>query len=467
MDDERIGKVFRVIEERRDAFIEELLDFLKIPSVSADSSYRIDVRRAAEWLVASLARLGMETKIFETGNHPIVFGELFTSFDRPTLLVYGHYDVQPPDPLDEWTNNPFDPSIRDGYVYARGASDDKGQLFAHMKALDAWRQCGFELPVNLKFVFEGEEEIGSPSLEAFLKNNEDLLKADAVVISDGHQFAKGIPAITYGLRGLAYFEVEVEGPKMDLHSGGFGGLVMNPIHALIFILSRLKDLKDRILIDNFYDDVIMPDEEEREMIRQLPFDEEALRKELGVQELFGEDGFLPLERKSFRPTLDINGIWGGYQKEGAKTIIPSRAGAKVSIRLVPNQRHDVVTRLFVEYLKKIAPPAVKVNVRVLAGADPVLVDRKLPEMKAAEHAIEIGFGKKPVFIREGGTIPVVNMFYEILGVRPLLMIGFGRPDDRIHGPDERFHLDDFLCGMKTAVALWIELAKLSFRSEGS
>ncbi len=451
---DQLSKLFEFVEENKERYIDELTEFLKIPSVSADSSYRKETRKAGEWLENKLKELNVDTRMYETPGHPIVFGSLEQNPNLRTLLIYGHYDVQPPDPLDEWKSPPFSPVIEDGFVYARGASDDKGQLFAYIKALEACVKNGVEIPINLKFLFEGEEEIGSPNLQRFLQENLDILKANAVSISDGHQFAPGIPAITYGLRGLAYFELEVTGPKSDLHSGGFGGLVMNPIHALTIILNRLKDENDKILIDEFYADVLEPDEEEKKLIAELPFDEAGLKELLGTDVLFGEKGYTPLERKTIRPTLDVNGIWGGYQGEGAKTVIPAKAGAKISMRLVPNQTRERINKLFLEYINKVTPPGVKVYVKTLHGANPVLIDRKLPAMKAAVKALEMGFGKKPVFIREGGSIPVVNMFAEICSIKPILLMGFGRPDDNIHGPNERFDLDDFIKGIKTAISLF-------------
>ncbi len=451
-------RLFNYVDSNKERYIEELKAFLEIPSISADSSFKNRVSDCAEWLCEELKKLNVKAELHKTEGHPIVYGTLKTGGNAKTLLIYGHYDVQPPDPIDKWESHPFEPQVRNGFIYARGASDDKGQLFTYIKALEACLKNNMDIPINLRFLFEGEEEIGSPNLGTFLRNNKnDIEQCSAVVISDGHQFSPGIPAITYGLRGLAYFELEVVGPRNDLHSGGFGGIVLNPIHALTIILSKLKDERDKILIDGFYDDVKEPDDEEKQMISQLPFDEENLKEFLGIKKFFGEDGYSILERKTIRPTLDVNGIWGGYQGEGAKTVIPSRAGAKLSMRLVPNQRRERINELFMKYIRKIAPEAVEVSVKTLHGANPVLIDMKLPEMKAAARALELGFGRNPVFIREGGSIPVVNMFVEDCNIKPVLLIGFGRPDDNIHGPNERFNIDDFIRGIKTAVALFFEL----------
>ncbi len=451
-------RLFNYVDNNKEKYIKELKTFLGIPSISADSAFKKQVDACAEWLCEKLKKLNVKADIHKTEGHPIVYGALQAGNKAKTLLIYGHYDVQPPDPLDKWETPPFEPQERNGFLYARGASDDKGQLFTYIKALEACLENNIDIPINMRFLFEGEEEIGSPSLGNFLQlNRNDIKQCSAVAISDGHQFAPGIPAITYGLRGLAYFELEIVGPQSDLHSGGFGGIVLNPIHALTIILSKLKDEQDKILIDGFYDDVLELDDEERLMISRLPFDEEGLKEFLGIKEFFGEDGYSILERKTIRPTLDVNGIWGGYQGEGAKTVIPSRAGAKLSMRLVPNQRREKINELFTKYIKKIAPKAVKVSVKTLHGANPVLIDRKLPEMKAAAKALELGFGREPVFIREGGSIPVVNMFVEDCSIKPVLLIGFGRPDDNIHGPNERFNIDDFIKGIKTAIALFFEL----------
>ncbi len=414
--------------------------------------------RAAQWVADQVERLGFQTEVCLTPGHPLVFAERCPHADRPTLLIYGHYDVQPSEPDGEWLTPPFSPSIRDGYVYARGASDDKGQFFTYLKAVEAVLAAEGELPLNLKLLVEGEEEIGSASLSPFLKERAHLLKADAIALSDGSQLAHDVPAITYGLRGLAYLQVDVQGPRFDVHSGGFGGLVANPVQALAQILSGLKRPDGSVAIPGFYDDVLELDPAERQETALLPFDENGVKAYLGITEFVGEEGFALLERKAARPTLDVNGIWGGFTGEGSKTIIPARAGAKVSMRLVPNQTTGKVNRQFRDYVLGIAPRGVKVVVKELSGAEPVLVSRDHPAVQAAARAIRIGFGKPPVFIREGGSIPVVGLFKDVLGMEAILMLGWGSPDDGAHSPNEKFKLIDFHRGMRAVAALLYELA---------
>jgi acetylornithine deacetylase/succinyl-diaminopimelate desuccinylase-like protein len=445
------------MESNRNRYVEELLSFLRIPSVSTLSHHGADVRRAAEWVFNNLKRLGLNASLFPTERHPIVYAESAQILGKPTLLVYGHYDVQPPDPLDEWVSPPFSPQIRDGYVYARGASDDKGQFYTYLKAMEAIMAVEGKLPINIKVLVEGEEEIGSPNLGPFLKGNETMLKADAVAISDSSQFIQGVPAITYGLRGLSYLQIDVKGPRFDLHSGSFGGIVENPIMVLTNMLAALRNPDSTIAIPGFYEDVLEPEPWEREEMANLHFDEGRLKEYLGVTELAGEPGYSPMERKSARPTLDVNGIWGGFSGEGAKTIIPARAGAKVSMRLVPHQNAKKINAMFGEFIRKFTPPGVEIRVTELHGAEPVLISRNQPSVRAAERAIEIGFGKAPVFIREGGSIPIVNLLTEILGSDSILMMGWGSPDDGAHSPNERFLLDDFHRGIRSAAALFYEL----------
>jgi acetylornithine deacetylase/succinyl-diaminopimelate desuccinylase-like protein len=445
------------IDSNRDRYVDELLGFLRIPSVSTLSHHGADVRRAAEWVLNHLKRLGFEANLFSTERHPIVYAESTFLPHKPTLLVYGHYDVQPPDPLDEWISPPFAPQIRDGYVYARGASDDKGQFYTYLKAIEAIMAVEGRLPINVKILVEGEEEIGSPNLGPFLKERQEMLKADAVAISDSSQFTQGIPAITYGLRGLSYLQIDVQGPRFDLHSGSFGGLVQNPIMVLTNLLATLKNQDGTIAIPGFYEDALNLEPWEREEMAGLDFDELHLKEYLGVEQLVGEAEYSPMERKSARPTLDVNGIWGGFSGEGAKTIIPARAGAKVSMRLVPNQNSRKINELFREFIEKLTPPGVGVKITELHGADPVLVSRNQPSVRAAERAIMTGFGKSPVFIREGGSIPIVNLLREMLGSDSILMMGWGSPDDGAHSPNERFRLDDFHRGIRSAAALFYEL----------
>lgn len=445
------------IDGNRHRYVDELLGFLRIPSVSTYTQHASDVRRAAEWVYNHLKRLEFQTKLYETAGHPVVFGKNCPYADRPTLLIYGHYDVQPPEPLNEWTTPPFTPTIRDGYVYARGASDDKGQFFTYLKAIEAILAADGKLPINVKILVEGEEEIGSPNLPPFLHQNELELRADAVAISDGSQFSQGIPAITYGLRGLSYLQVDVQGPRIDLHSGSFGGIVANPIQVLADLLAKLKTPDGVIAIPGFYDDVLPLQQWERDEMASLPFVEDRLRDYLGVSELVGEEEYSPLERKTARPTLDLNGIWGGFSGEGAKTVIPARAGAKISMRLVPNQRPQTINRFFKDYLNSLTPSGVKVQITELHGAEPILVARQQPSVQAAVKAIQIGFGKAPVFIREGGSIPIVNLLKEVLNLDSILMMGWGCPDDGAHSPNERFSLDDFHRGIRSAAALMYEL----------
>jgi len=450
--------VLRIIDENRQRYVDELLGFLHIPSVSTYSHHSSDVQEAANWVFNHLQRLGMQTRIYRTQRHPIVYGTCASTKDRPTVLIYGHYDVQPPEPLDEWLTPPFAPTIRDGYVYARGATDDKGQFMTYLKAIDAILSVAKALPVNVKVLVEGEEEIGSPSMETFLNEHRHELTADVVALSDGSQFGQGIPAITYGLRGLSYLHVDLQGPRFDLHSGGFGGLIANPVQVLAEVLVKLKDPHGRVAIPGFYDDVEPLQQWERDEMAALPFNEDHLKAYLGVEELTGELGYTPMERKTARPTLDVNGIWGGFSGEGAKTIIPARAGAKVSMRLVPRQKSERINRLFREFVHSLNPRGVKLEITDLYGCDPVLVSRDDASVQAAEKAIEIGFGKAPVFIREGGSIPIVNLLKESLGMDSILLLGWGSPDDGPHSPNERFSLDDFHRGIRSIAALLYELA---------
>jgi acetylornithine deacetylase/succinyl-diaminopimelate desuccinylase-like protein len=450
-------KVVDEISANRQRYVEELTEFLRIPSVSTASDHAADVRQAAIWLVNKLQRLGFQTELRETVRHPVVCGHLLIDSSRPTLLIYGHYDVQPPDPLNEWITPPFSPSIREGHIYARGATDNKGQCLTYLEAMEAMLSVTDTLPLNVKVLIEGEEEIGSPSLSPFLQENREYLKTDVIAISDGSQFASGIPAITYGLRGLCYLEIQVQGASFDLHSGSFGGLVANPIQVLAEILSRLKDADGTVAIPGFYEHVqeLLP--EERLEISNLPVDEVQLKKYLGVDQLVGELDYSIVERKSARPTLDINGIWGGFAGEGAKTIIPAKAGAKVSMRLVPNQRSSVINERFKSFIRSIAPPTVKIQISEMHRSDPVLIERNQPAMEAAARAIEFGFDKKPVFIREGGSIPIVGLFKEVLDCGSILLLGWGSPDDGAHSPNERFSLEDFHRGICSAAALFYSL----------
>ncbi len=446
------------IDGSRETFVSDLVRFLEIPSVSTLSEHEGDIRRAAEWVLEQLQASGISGKIYPTDRHPVVLARSPQVPGAPVLLVYGHYDVQPPDPLAEWKTPPFSPDIRDGYIYARGATDDKGQLLTYIKAVQSLLGAGQRLPLNLVFLVEGEEEIGSPNLEKFLTDHLRELRADAVAISDGSQFAPGIPAITYGLRGLCYLQLDVQGPRFDLHSGVFGGILDNPAQVLANLLARMKNPDDTVALPGFYDDVLPLDQWERKEMASLPLDVEKLKDYLGISQFTGEPGYSVLERKGARPTLDINGIWGGFEGEGAKTIIPGKAGAKVSMRLVANQTPEKVTALFRRFVSENTPPGVTIKVSNLHGADPVLVSRETAAMRAAERAVETGFGKKPVFIREGGSIPVVNLINKHLGQENILLLGWGNPDDGAHSPNERFSLHDFHRGIRSAAALFYEIA---------
>ena len=446
------------ISDNIGTFERELVQFLSIPSVSTLSEHAKDVLSAAEWVLDQVRKRGFSGSIHPTARHPIVLARSPEVPGAPVLLIYGHYDVQPPDPLDEWKTPPFSPVVRDGYIYARGATDDKGQLLTYIKAVEAVLATGQKLPLNLIILAEGEEEIGSQNLEKFLIAHRDELRADAVTISDNSQFAHGIPAITYGLRGLSYMQVDISGPRFDLHSGGFGGIIHNPAQVLADILQKLKNSDGTVAVPGFYDDVLPLQDREREEMASLPVDIKSLQDYLGVSELAGEPGYSLLERKTARPTLDINGLWSGFSGEGAKTIIPAKAGAKVSMRLVPNQVPAKIDQLFERFVTANCPAGVSAKVTSLHGADPVLVPRNTPAMLAAERAIEIGFGKKPVFIREGGSIPVVNQIMKHLDQENILLLGWGSPDDGAHSPNERFCLEDFHRGIRAAAALFYAIA---------
>ncbi len=451
------------IQERRDAFVEELKMFCRIPSVSTKSEHKADMQKAAEWLAGSMRAIGLEgVQIMPTAGHPVVYADWLHAPGKPTALVYGHYDVQPAEPLDLWITGPFDPTVRDGELYARGAVDDKGQVFMHLKALEAHLKTRGALPVNVKLLIEGEEEIGSPSLESFIAKHQDLLKTDVVVISDTAMIAKGAPGITHGLRGLVYFQIDVEGSKSDLHSGSFGGAVINPAFALAQILSRLKDGNGRIAIPGFYDDVRKLSAEERRAMARLPFSEKKFQKEIGAPALFGEKGFTTLERLWARPTLEVNGLYSGFIGEGAKTVLPGRAMAKVSMRLVPNQNPTKIARLFTQHVKRLCPKNVRLKLTEVSGRGiPWLAPTDHPAVQAMAQAIQKGFGKKPVFTRTGGTIPVVATFTRLLKA-PSLLMGIGLPDENAHAPNEKLDLDNLHHGMLSAAHLWNELAEVTF-----
>ncbi len=438
------------IEDNKQKFKEELFELLRIPSVSTDSGHKDDVREAASYLKDQLNSMELgRVELFETDGNPIVYGELITDEAQPTVLVYGHYDVQPPDPEDFWNTPPFEPTVRDGDIYARGASDDKGQSFIHLKALEAYRKSATDFPVNIKYILEGEEEIGSPHLVPFIKAHKNLLACDMVLISDTAMFAEDTPSITYGLRGLAYMEIEVEGPNRDLHSGVYGGAVENPANVLCEIMGKLKDKDGVIQIDGFYDDVAELTDEDREAYQKLPFDENEYKENLGLEALSGEEGYSTLERASARPTLDVNGLWSGYQGEGAKTVLPAKAGAKVSMRLVPDQDPKTIAKLFKKQVEALAPDTVKVTVTEHHGGHPAVTDLSFYGLQAASEAFKRVYGKEPLFSREGGSIPIVADFQKVLGAQSILM-GFGLNSDAIHSPNEKFALKDFYRGIQTS-----------------
>lgn len=434
-----------------------LFELLRIPSVSADSWHKPDVARAADWVEARLRGMGLAVERFATPGAPILFAQSPPVPDKPVALVYGHYDVQPPDPLNEWLSPPFEPTVRDGNVYARGATDDKGQMLTHVLGVETLLKAEGKLPIQVKFLIEGEEEVGSENLEAAVQANRDKLACDVVVVSDSSQFAPGVPAVTYGLRGIAYYELFVEGPKQDLHSGSFGGGVTNPVNTLAKLLAALVDSDGRIQLPGFYDDVEPLTERERAEFARLPFDEERFKKQLNVDGVTGEKGFTTLERRWARPTCDVNGIWGGYQGEGAKTVLPARAGAKLSFRLVPNQDPEKVTAGLRELLEPLVPPGAKLTIKPHHGAPGVKFSLESPYMAAATAAIEAGFGAKPVYMREGGSIPIVGTFARELDA-DVLLLGWGLDDDNTHSPNEKFNLGDFHRGIKASAALWTQLA---------
>lgn len=435
--------------EHQDRFLEELKALLRIPSISTLPDHADDIRRAAEWLADHMRAIGLEhVRVDPTAGHPVVVADWLHAPGKPTVLIYGHYDVQPVDPLDLWISDPFDPQVRDDNLYARGASDDKGPFFAHLKALEAYLRAAGTLPVNVKVLCEGEEEIGSTHLDAYVYAHAADLAANVVLISDTTILGPNQPSIVYGLRGLCYMEVEVTGPDHDLHSGQYGGAAHNPLQALCEMIAALHDAEGRVTIPGFYDKVRPLSNEERAEIARLPFDEERLKRETGVPQGWGEAGYTIAERIGARPTLEVNGVIGGWTGPGSKTVIPARALAKISMRLVADQDPDEIDRLFREHIQRIAPDTVRVEVRRLAHGSPALVDRHHPAMEAAARAYEAGFGARPVFTREGGSIPVVATFQKALGA-PTILMGLGLPDDRFHSPNEKFALANFYRGIAT------------------
>jgi acetylornithine deacetylase/succinyl-diaminopimelate desuccinylase-like protein len=454
------------ISENKDRFLSELIDLLKIPSISADPKYSGDVQRTAEILAEQLKEIGLDdVEICPTKGHPIVFGEKLIDPALPTVLVYGHYDVQPADPIDLWHNPPFEPVIKkteihpDGAIFARGACDDKGQMFMHVKAVEAMLKTG-ELPCNVKFMIEGEEEVGSDNLGEFAKNNVERLKADIILVSDTGMLANDIPSITTGLRGLSYVEVEVTGPNRDLHSGLYGGCVANPINIITKMIASLHDEHNRITVPGFYDKVVELSDAERAEMAKAPFSHEAYCKALDIEDTYGEKGYSTMERGSIRPTLDVNGIWGGYTGEGAKTVIASKAYAKISMRLVPDQDPEEITRLFKDHFESIAPKGTRVKVTPHHGGEAAVTPIDSIGYKAASLAYEKTFGKKAIPVRSGGSIPIVAMFEKVLGLKTILM-GFGLDSDAIHSPNEHYGLFNFYRGIETIPYFYKHFTDLS------
>ncbi len=437
-----------LLQQQKNTFLEELIALLKLPSISADPAYKQAVLDTADKVAFFLKEAGATTvEICPTAGYPIVYAEQIIDATLPTILVYGHYDVQPPDPLELWDSAPFEPVIKDGKIYARGACDDKGQMFMHIKALQLMNMTN-QLPCNVKFIIEGEEEVGSNNLDTFLVDNVEKLKADVVLVSDTSMIANDIPSITVGLRGLCYLEIEVTGPNRDLHSGVYGGAVPNPINVLANMIASLHDENKHITIPYFYDDVVEVSTQERQEMNAAPFSLENYKKDLAIHDVMGEKGYTSLERATIRPTLDVNGIWGGYTGEGAKTVLPSKAFAKISMRLVPNQSWEKITELFIQHFQSIAPAGVQVVVKAHHGGKPVVTPTNSIEYLAASQAMEKTFGKKPIPARGGGSIPVIAAFEDILGIKSVLM-GFGLDSDAIHSPNEHYGIFNFLKGIET------------------
>jgi acetylornithine deacetylase/succinyl-diaminopimelate desuccinylase-like protein len=450
----------RYVSENKQRFLDELFELLRFPSVSADPKFKADMLRTAEYVAEKLKIAGAdEVEICPTAGYPIVYGEKIIDGSLPTVLVYGHYDVQPPDPLDLWKTPPFEPTIRDEKIYARGSCDDKGQFYMHVKAFELMMNTK-TLPCNIKFMIEGEEEVGSSNLGIFVGENKKRLKADVVLISDTSMISLEHPSLETGLRGLSYVEVEVTGPDRDLHSGVYGGAVANPATILAKLIASMHDENNHITIPGFYDDVIELTEKEREMLNKAPYNEAEYKFDLKVDDLWGEKGYTTMERTGTRPTLEVNGIWGGYIGEGAKTVLPSKAFAKISMRLVPNQQSDKVTKLFKDYFESIAPKSVKVKVTPHHGGEPVVTPTDSIAYKAAQRAILESFGKEPIPTRGGGSIPIVALFEKELGIKTVLM-GFGLDSDNLHSPNEKFDIANFYKGIETIPLFHKYFAELS------
>ncbi len=445
------------VDANKDRYLDELRRWLAIPSVSTNAENAADIGKAAQWLADHLQSIGMEhVQVMPTGGHPLVYADWLHAEGAPTILLYGHYDVQPVEPLELWTSPPFEATVRNNRLYARGTADDKGQVFIHAKSIEAYLKNTGALPVNLKMIVEGEEEIGSEHLDPFVVEQKELLKSDLVLISDSAMFGENLPSICYGLRGLSYMQVDLIGPNKDLHSGSFGGTVHNPIQALAEMIAQLHDKNGRITIPGFYDDVRPLSKKERDAYKKLPHSDQKYARELGVRALYGEKGFTTLERVWARPTLECNGIWGGFIGEGAKTVLPSHASAKISMRLVPDQRSDKIAKLFERHIKKIAPRTVRVKVQMIHRGEPAITPIDSPGVEAAIVALQKGFGKRALYQREGGSIPIVVQFKKVLGADTVLL-GFGQPDENAHAPDEFMSLSHFYGGIKTSLHFFHEL----------
>src|SRR5437867_2342178 len=455
-----MDNVIDFINVNRDKYLEELKALLAIPSISALPEHAADVKRCAEWCADEMRRIGMNNvRLIPTPGNPVVYGDWLGAAGAPTILFYGHYDVQPVDPVNLWDSPPFEATVRDGEIYARGSADDKGQVFMHFKAIEAHLKQNGRLPVNIRIILEGEEEVGSANLDNFVKGHKDDLKADVVVISDSPMFDRGVPSICYSLRGLVYFQLDLRGSKSDLHSGVFGGAVANPAVVLAQVLAQMKDRGGRIKIPGFYDDVRPLSDEERSDWKKLPFSEKRYRQELGAPKLFGESGYSTLERVWGRPTFDVNGLLSGFTGDGSKTVIPAAAMAKVSMRLVPDQKPDKIAGLFEDYVKKVTPKTVELKITRMHGGNPWLTEFDNPYVRAAGRAIEQGFGKAPVFCREGGSIPVVSTFQEELGL-PSVLFGVGLPDENAHAPNEKLDASNFQNGIIASAILYEEIATI-------
>ena len=450
-------QILEYIEKNKPRYLNELKQLIAIPSISTNPENKSDIEKCARWIADHLKNIGMaETRVYPTTGHPIVYSEWLGAPGKPTVLFYGHYDVQPVDPVELWTTPPFEATIRGENLYARGTADDKGQVFIHLKSIEAYMKNAGRLPVNLKMIIEGEEEIGSDNLEKFVGEHKDLLKADLALISDTSMFARGVPSVCYGLRGIAYMQIELTGPNKDLHSVSFGGSVHNPIQALAEMIAKLHDGKGRVTIPGFYDKVRPLTGKERAIYKKLPWNDAVYAKDLGVKMLYGEKGFTTLERVWARPTLECNGIWGGFTGDGAKTVLPSKASAKISMRLVPDQKPEQISKLFQKYLKKIAPKSVSIKINYIHGGEAAITPIDSPGVRTAAAAIEKGFGKKPLYQREGGSIPIVVQFRQLLGLDTVLL-GFGLPDENAHAPDEFINLDNFFGGIRTVTHFYNEL----------